>query len=144
MTLDEQMTFFFAPPTPRQSGPAMSTLHLVRREVQDCLINTVTDEDQVVEAALHAPHRLFATTMVMLAGIDLLAKFHAGSDMPRGVATRIEKFTSQYIFPGDPSAERLAKVLYEGLRNPLMHSFTLYDAKEKRTILLANRRPTSS
>ena len=53
MTIREQIDFFFAPPLPMQSGESLSTLHLNRREVQDCLI---------------------------AAGIDLLAKFYAGSD----------------------------------------------------------------
>src|SRR4030095_1218971 len=74
MTLEEQIDFFFAGPDPEQTGDLRSTLHLVRREVQDCLIGKVVDESQVVTVAREEPHRLVATMMVLMAGVDLLAK----------------------------------------------------------------------
>lgn len=105
----------------------MSTLHLARREIQDCLSGTVIDEEHVVDAALREPHRLFATAMVIMAAIDLLAKFYTGSDETGKAGARIKAFTARFIFDGHPSAERFAEVLYLGLRNPLLHSFTLYN-----------------
>jgi hypothetical protein len=83
MTLQEQIDFFFAPPLPMQTGSASSTLHLNRREVQDCLIGDVVAEDKVLSDP-RPRHRLFATVMVIASGVDLLAKFYAGSDKSGG------------------------------------------------------------
>jgi len=65
--LDEKIAFFFAPLLPIQWGGTYSSLHLLRREAQDCLIGTVLDEDEVIAQALREPHRLFATLMVVMA-----------------------------------------------------------------------------
>jgi len=45
----------------------------------------VIDEDAVIDGAMRAEYRLFATMMVTMAGVDLLAKFYAGSDDVIGV-----------------------------------------------------------
>ena len=78
MTVDEKIAFFFAPPQPEQEGNSRSTLHLLRREAQDCLIGKLVPEENVIEEAQHEPHRLFATTMVLMTGVNLLAKFWSG------------------------------------------------------------------
>lgn len=123
MTTQEQIDFFFAPPLPMQTGASLSPLHLLRREAQDCLIGDVIPEHDVISDPRR--HRLFATTMVMMAGIDLLAKFYAGSDQSGQVGKRFEAFARDFIVNGDRD---LAKALYEGCRNPLLHSFTLHSA----------------
>ena len=96
MTLQEQIDFFFAPPLPRQTGVSRSPLHLARQEMQDCLIGTLVAED-AISAHSGDPHRLFATVMVIMSGIDLLAKFHAGSESA-GVHHRFTAFVSAFIF----------------------------------------------
>src|SRR5262245_4068264 len=58
MTLQQQIDFFFAPPHPMQPGPSVSTLHLARREAQDCLIGTVVPEAEVL-TRYPGLHRLF-------------------------------------------------------------------------------------
>jgi hypothetical protein len=123
MTLHEQIDFFFAAPQPMQGGSSVSTLHLNRREAQDCLIGDVIDEDRVV--ADPRSHRLFATAMVIASGIDLLAKFYAGSDKKGEVGDRFIEFAETFVFMGHTSASTLAEVLYHGCRNPMLHSFSL-------------------
>jgi hypothetical protein len=96
----DQIDFFFAPPLPMQTGSPVITLHLNRREVQDCLLGDVIPEDRVL--ADPRRHRLFATAMVILAGIDLLAKFYAGSDATDQVGQRIVRFAERFSFSGQP------------------------------------------
>jgi hypothetical protein len=67
--------------------------------------------------------------MVIMAGIDLLAKFYAGSDQQTGVGQRIRRFCRDFIFSGDPSADEFSDVLYVGCRNPMLHSFTLHSTE---------------
>ncbi len=134
MTIEEEIDFFFAPPEPEQSGPLRSPLHLVRREIQDCFIGKLVPEERVVEEALREPHRLFATTMVIMAAIDLLAKFYSGSDSPREAGQRIIGFCQRFLFEGIPSARQLAEVVYFGCRNPMLHSFTLHNDRYRMTL----------
>ncbi len=134
MTLDEQIVFFFAPPLRMQTGGSLSTLHLLRREAQDCLIGNVIEEDLVVAEANKEHHRLFATTMVLMAGIDLLAKFFAGSDRQGKVGERVKAFSKRYVFENLPSADEFAEVLYVGCRNPMLHSFTLHNKEYRITL----------
>ena len=91
-------------------------------------------EDQVIEESKKAHHRLFATSMLMMAGIDLLAKFYAGSDVNGKVGERIRTFAERFIFTGLPSASRFSEVLDEGCRNPLLHSFALHNKRFKLTL----------
>jgi hypothetical protein len=130
MTVQEQIDFFFAPPLPQQVGMA-SPLHLLRRELQLCLVGEVISEDVFVSDPRR--NRVFASGMVIMAGIDLLAKFYAGSDQPGEVGARFTAFASRFIFPAHPEATTFSSVLYE-LRNPLVHSFTLNS--KKRTVIL--------
>jgi hypothetical protein len=96
--------------------------------------------DVIAEDAVVADprrHRLFATVMVIVAGIDLLAKFYAGSDKSGGrggVGDRIVGFAERFMFAGKPKARELGEVLYEGCRNPMLHSFTLHSAKYRMSL----------
>jgi hypothetical protein len=129
--------FFFAPPVPIQVSERVSTLHLVRREAQECLIGEVIPEDQVT-ADPRTRHRLFATTMVIMSGIDLLAKFYAGADDNRGSGERFQKFLVTFMFGDEGAAkEEYAEVLYYGCRNPMVHQFTLHQTKF--SIMLSDR-----
>jgi hypothetical protein len=60
--------------------------------------------------------------MLVLAGIDLLGKFYAGDDAPRGVGNRFRGFIKG-CFRGLNSNDE--EVIYQ-LRNSLLHSFGLY------------------
>lgn len=130
MTLSQQIEFFFAPPYPEQPGTVRSPLHLARREAQECILGDVIPDEANVLAD-ERRHRLFATTMVMISAIDLLAKFYAGTDKGgRGASEdRFRRFSMRYIFAGLPDAQLFARVLWEGCRNPLHHSFTLYSSR---------------
>src|SRR4030095_1470037 len=143
MTLEEQIDFFFAGPDPEQTGDLRSTLHLVRREVQDCLIGKVVDESQVVTVAREESHRLFATMMVLMAGVDLLAKMYAGSDKKGEVRRRFIEFSQRYVVQGGSDVDERARALYLGLRNPLMHSFTVRSEEYQLHLVLfqASREP---
>jgi hypothetical protein len=139
MNLDEKIAFFFTPPARIAEPGSFSSLFMLRREIQDCLIGKVIDEDAVIDEAMRGEHRLFATLMVVAAGVDLLAKFYAGSDDIGGVRARIKNFAARYMFAEAKDPARSAEILYQGIRNPLLHSFTLYDRKFE--IWLMNRQP---
>jgi hypothetical protein len=125
MTPEEQIDFFFAPPFPPQTGTQKSLLHLNRQEAQDCLIGRldVPEHDVVSDKC----HRLFATTMVIAAGVDLLGKFFAGSaSRKRGESqARFTDFAKRFVFANEDSRETFAGVLWGGCRNPMMHAFGL-------------------
>jgi hypothetical protein len=139
MSLDDKIAFFFKQPAPITELGTFSSLFMLRREAQDCLIGKVIDEDAVISEAMREEHRLFATLMVILAGVDLLSKFYAGLDDNGGVGARIKEFAARYMFPNAKNPDRSAMALYLGLRNPLLHSFTLYDRQLE--IWVVNRRP---
>ena len=80
-SIQEQIGFFFTPPFPMQSVGRVSTLRLVRQEAQECLIGDVIPEDHVISDP-RKRHQLFATTMVIMAGVDLLSQSGMG-ESPR-------------------------------------------------------------
>ena len=100
----KEIEFFFEPAVPLQRGPLFSVLHLARREMQDCLLGEVVPEDGL-EALLtpaycrHHSHRVVATCLVVWSGVDLLAKFYAGSDDRGGVSDRFLGFAERFFFP---------------------------------------------
>jgi hypothetical protein len=55
VNLDEKIAFWFKPPekitNPKDLG-TMSSLFMLRREVQFCLIGDLTDEDAVISVAM--------------------------------------------------------------------------------------------
>ena len=141
MTLNEKIGFFFKSPAAVAEPGTMSSLLMLRREVQFCLIGDLAEEDAVIDIAMaKGEYRLFATLMVLAASVDLLAKFYAGSDDVRNVGARIKGFAARYMFGGAKDPDRSALAFYTGLRNPLLHSFTLYDRKVE--IWFVNRQPT--
>lgn len=129
MTLDEKVAFFFTEPTVDVQGEKKSILYLLRREAQDCFIGRVIPEDQVVAFSRQEKHRIFATALVLFAGIDLLSKFCAGDDRKGDVGKRIGDFTKRYFFHGRPDPQVYADVFYIGCRNPMVHSFNMNNAK---------------
>ena len=136
MNRKEKIDFFFAPPLPVQPGPQVSVLYLARREAQECLVGDVYREN-VVLTVPGGHHRLFATTMVIVAALDLLAKFHAGKDDQGGVGERFKTFVETFLLPSDGDSKLFAEVLYLGCRNPLLHSFGLHNKKHN-VLLIGN------
>ena len=134
MTLQEQLDFFFAPPLPEHTGTPRSPLYLVRQEMQECFIGTVVAEDAILDHPAKR-NRLFSTVMVIMSGIDLLAKFHAGSDEKGEVEKRFKAFVAAFMFDGDPLAAEYAEVLYLGCRNPLLHSFSFHQQDYRITVI---------
>src|SRR5262245_39424503 len=57
------------------------------------------------------------------AGVDLPAKFYAGSDDIGGAGERIQSYAARYMFAGAKDPVRSAEILFQGIRNPLLHSF---------------------
>lgn len=101
-------------------GGRHSVPYLLRREAQECLIGEIVAESKVLSSPRR--RRLFATMMVVLAGVDLLGKFYAGNDAKGGVGPRFVDFSVDCLGLPRNEAERLYIV-----RNCLMHSFGLYD-----------------
>jgi hypothetical protein len=54
---EHRVAFFFHPPQSVQTG-LVSPLHLIRREIQDCLIGEIVDES-VLHTVPRRRHRLF-------------------------------------------------------------------------------------
>jgi hypothetical protein len=76
---------------------------------------------------------LWPAAIILFAGIDLLAKFYAGSDDTSGgaIGHRFKKFIVDH-FPNINKDDE--KVIYE-LRNALLHSFGLYSKKRDKEYL---------
>lgn len=134
MGIEEKLALFFKDPTIEPSGTDQGVLYLLRREIQDCLIGKIVPENQVVAEAEKERHRLFLTVMALAAGVDLLAKFYAGSDDIGGVRERMKQFTIKYMFADKPDPALYADVLYFGCRNPMLHSFSMYNDRFKITL----------
>ncbi len=115
-----------------------SRLYLLVRDIKACLginPNSKTIDEKVIckcgkerESVAQWP-----AIMTILAGIDLLGKFRAGSDSRNTIGRRFKNFMEEYF----EITEDDSKVIYE-LRNCLMHSFGLYSKKYK--FLLINNR----
>lgn len=108
--------FFKAPSDPPSLSGRFGVLYLLRRDILICL---GTDPD--------SGHRLQHSTiwpgaMAVLAGIDLLGKFHRGKDTRGKVGDRFKEFVRTYFQLSSVDADQ---VLYQ-LRNSLLHSFGLY------------------
>jgi hypothetical protein len=134
VTLQEQLDFFFAPPLPEHTGTPQSPLTVVRQQMQECFIGTVVSEDAILAYPVKR-NSLFSTVMVIMAGIDLLAKFHAGNDDKSDVRDRFTAFVAAFMFDSDPLAAEYAEVLYLGCRNPLLHSFSFHQQDYRITVI---------
>lgn len=123
--------FFRSPRKAPQNGEKFSQLYLLRRDIDTCFgtdpntglpFNPI-DKKTKKKIYLKA---IWPGTMAILAGIDLLGKFLAGSDKSCGkgkdsVKGRFKEFVKRYIGIADFEAS----LLYQ-LRNSLLHSFGLY------------------
>ncbi len=108
--------FFWPPRVEIGTRNWFGVLYLLRRDIDLCMgIHPTTGQPVGYRAE-------WPGAMTMLAGIDLLAKFLAGSDDKGKVGERFCNFLERFftgISPGDRD------VIYQ-LRNSLLHSFGLY------------------
>lgn len=123
MFSDNADLFFSSPRTanPRPDG-LFSVLYLLRRDIDQCMgIDPNTGRDG-------GPTILWPGAMAILAGVDLLGKFLAGSDEPGKVGERFCGFLEHCFKMTEPDRE----TIYQ-LRNSLLHSFGLYSKSRKAT-----------
>jgi hypothetical protein len=98
-------------------GPPLwfSVLYLLRRDINSCMgIDSDSKKCRMDRA-------LWPGAMAIMAGIDLLAKFYAGSDDGK-VGARFSKFLLGFF---DLGSKDDADYIWK-LRNALMHSFGLF------------------
>jgi hypothetical protein len=79
--------------------------------------------------------------MCILAGVDFLGKFYAGSDAQGGVRDRFTSYLQRYFDLDDPAND--AETVYQ-LRNALLHSFGLFSRTRHQTYrfeLMAGENP---
>ena len=108
--------FFEEPHSGRHSPGQFGVLYLLRRDIFRCMgIDPITRNPMNYMA-------LWPGTMAILAGIDLLGKFFAGSDQRGEVGKRFCDYLKEYFQPISTGDE---DVIYQ-LRNALLHSFGLY------------------
>lgn len=121
MTGAERMEMFFRDPAlePPTRPCQVGTLYLLRRDIRD------------LERALPGAG-IWPRTMLVLAGIDLVAKFYCDNDDRRGVGERFTKFVRERITQADPNPADDAGALYQ-FRNSLLHSFGLYSESGRKT-----------
>jgi hypothetical protein len=112
--------FFFSPRTEIIPPNRFGVLYLLRRDIDLCMGNHPTSGRRVDYEAM------WPGAMMMMAGIDLLAKFYAGSDTGN-VGDRFRNFLNK-CFGRLPPTDR--DVIYQ-LRNSLLHSFGLYSKDNK-------------
>jgi hypothetical protein len=105
MTNDDLDLFFKSPDSDHPPSMTVSVLYLLRRDIDRCMMRNECT---------------WLATMGVFAGIDLLAKFFAGSDQGGGVTERYLAFLREYL---DLTQDN-AQVIYQ-LRNCMMHSFAL-------------------
>ena len=121
---DPRADLFFTNPTNNPVGHGQfGVLYLLRRDVVACL-----GLDPATGNHLREPI-LWPGAMATLAGVDLLAKFYAGSDAQGQVGNRFKTFVRAFfqgLTPGDD------ETLFQ-LRNSLLHSFGLYSENRTRT-----------
>jgi hypothetical protein len=115
---------FFLPPRTKVDPPNwFGVLYLLRRDIDLCM---GIDPTTGVAVSYRAE---WPGAMAILAGIDLLAKFFAGSDQRNKVRDRFRDFLKAF-FIGTSEADR--NVIYQ-LRNSLLHSFGLYSEDKNTT-----------
>lgn len=116
------------------SPVALSMLYLLRRDASQCFGYDPNTYDVTIDQPANIGTVLFPGVMTVFAGIDLIAKFYAGSEAeqsPPGTqpadswkhsaGPRLKKFAEEYIC-GNPTD---AEILYQ-LRCALDHSFSLW------------------
>ena len=125
-----QLDFVFRPPTIEPTEGWNSTLHLVRREIQDSLAGSIAPENTFLDR--RRLHRLFASTIVMCTAFDLLAKLRYGDT--RGVG---DIFIKLLVRHGEMHRV-VARRIWDA-RNALTHSFGLRIVKHRGRVVSSVR-----
>lgn len=122
LSTDQQKEMFFRDPieVPEPTG-YFGTLYLLRRDLNDMREKTPN-------------HALWPRAMVILAGIDLLAKFYKNADnSDRGsIGTRYKEFVGKFITRDDNAKSPNTKAVYM-CRNALLHNFGWYAINQEGT-----------
>ncbi|MBU2857062.1 hypothetical protein HF289_09340 [Acidithiobacillus ferrooxidans] len=108
--------FFKDPKTPKRIPNDFSVLYLLRRDVYQCM---GIDPNTGCKTGNQA---IWPGVMAILAGIDLLGKFYAGSDDIGQAGPRFRDYIKKYFNGIGPQDH---ETIYQ-LRNALLHSFGLY------------------
>ncbi len=109
-TKQEDKPLFFEDPRTEPKPPGdFSVLYLLRRDIRACL-----DNDTPWPAA-----------MMILAGIDFLAKFSAGEDSVGNISKRFRSYVNEYFEPLEDG-----ELIYQ-LRNSMFQPFGLRSADKK-------------
>ncbi len=123
MNQEDADLFFLSPHTTINAPNRFGVLYLLRRDIDVCMgIDPDSEED--VSLRYRA---LWPGAMAILAGVDLLAKFFAGSDDQGKAGARFRGFL-ECCFDVKKPEDR--DVIYQ-LRNSLLHSFGLYSQQIK-------------
>lgn len=118
---------FFTNPEIFKAGQ-VSTLHLLRRDIYSCLGKKMGQVETKI--GTEKTIAIWPGIILIMTGIDLLAKFHSGNDTDGQVSNRFKCFVNQYINANPED-------IYQ-LRNALLHGFSLYSkykGKEWRYVL---------
>jgi hypothetical protein len=142
MTGDENIAFWFRPPEritePKDLG-TMSTLFMLRREIQFCLIDDLTDEDAVIGVAMsRGEYRLFASMMVTMACTSGMERRGSASCRSELVSPKLSAmpWTSGPSSNGHPSDT--VALFYVCRVDPEVES-VVHHSKEKKTCLVQKR-----
>lgn len=114
--------FFQDPQNYRNPPGVYGVLHLLRRDIFICMGIDPSTKQLI-------PHStLWPGAMAILAGIDLLAKYYAGSDEIGNVGKRFCSFLGAYFKQISVNDQ---VTIYQ-LRNSLLHSFGLYSERTEK------------
>jgi hypothetical protein len=134
----DRVSFFFeAPGSPLEThsvGGRVSTLCLLRRELLDTLGHDPDTVSEAEAATRGVQHRPFASSMLMLTVLDLLAKFAYG-DASGQVGQRFKRLIEDPNGAGLPPHQ--AEVFWR-VRNSLVHAFGLPHETERAGLGLQN------
>jgi hypothetical protein len=124
--LNDKISFFFEGPSvaldkhPRNR--VFSVSYLLRRELMETAGYDPNVEQESAAVGAGVRQRLFASSILVFTGIDLLAKF--GSDR-RGVGSRFKEFLKSE--EGGALPGHIADLLY-AVRNSMVHAFGTPDS----------------
>lgn len=132
MDFASAMELFFRPPHAGRIEGWVSTLFLCRKELQDCLIGTVVEESRLLT---HEHHRLFATAMVTLSGIELLAQIAATPSVSTKRSRMFTEFVVNYSKDTPLALNHHEAEVLLNFRNALSHTFGLYHLGKEGTVV---------
>jgi hypothetical protein len=123
ITFEEAHELFFKVPRAARGEGWVSPMFLCRQELQDCFVGDIVGEENLLN---HPPRRLFATAMVALSGIELMARMIPPPSKDAGSGELFVAMVTTYSKLAKwPISNEHAEVLLR-LRNALSHTFGLY------------------